>query len=76
MSPRSYQPLSQLLRLEIAYCNDEMARAYENMHALVAEQESIDARVRACEQAIARYKLQLDGALAQKTLLFGGSVRI
>jgi len=48
-----------------------MAMSYASMRQLIRDKQSIDARLRACERTIARYKLQLTGAHAEKQRLWG-----
>ena len=55
---------------EIDYCNTEMSRLFQEMYELNGTKNPNDMRLRACERAVGRYKLQLKGACEAKERMY------
>jgi len=60
----------QNIHTEIAYCNTEMSKLYEEKYKLHQDKISIDMRLQECNSAIERYKLQLVGARKAKEQMY------
>jgi len=55
---------------EIAYCNTEMSKLFQEMYELNGNKKPNDMPLRACERAVQRYKLQLKGACEAKERMY------
>jgi len=60
----------QSIYTEIAYCNTEMSKLFQEMYELNENKKPIDMRLRACERAVERYRLQLKGACEAKERMY------
>ena len=57
------------------YCNTEMSKLFQEMYELNETKKPIDMRLRACERAIERYRLQLKGACEAKERMYSRRLR-
>jgi len=60
----------QSVYTEIAYCNTEMSKVFQEMYELNENKKPLDLRLRACERAVERYRLQLKGACEAKERMY------
>ena len=60
----------EMIHTEIAYCNTEISKLYEETYKLNKDKISIDMRLQECNKGIERYKLQLGGARKAKEQMY------
>ena len=61
---------AQSIHAEIAYCNKEMSKLFQEMYQLNEDKKPIDTRLLACERAVERYRQQLSGAREAKERMY------
>ena len=60
----------EMIHKEIAHCNIEMNKLYEETYKLNQTKNSIEMRLQECNRAIERFKLQLGGAHRAKEEMY------
>jgi len=56
-----------MIQKEIQYCDTQIFELSEEMHQLNQDKAPLDMRLRECERAIKRFRLQLIGAYEART---------